>query len=41
MVAAIVPLVDFGSNDLGGKFSQLDSLLTHVLGGIIVAEPCI
>ena len=31
----------FGSNDLGGEFSQSDSLLTHVLGGIIVAEPCI
>ena len=24
-----------------GEFSQSDSLLTHVLGGIIVAEPCI
>ena len=40
-VAAMVPLVAFGSNDLGGEFSQSDSLLTHVLGGIIVAEPCI
>ena len=40
-VAAVVPLVAFGSNDLGGEFSQSDSLLTHVLGGIIVAEPCI
>ena len=40
-VAAVVPLVAFGSNDLGGEFSQSDSLLTHVLGGIIVANPCI
>ena len=40
-VAAMVLLVAFGSNDLGGEFSQSDSLLTHVLGGIIVAEPCI
>ena len=37
----MVPLVAFGSNDLGGEFSQSDSLLTHVLCGIIVAEPCI
>ena len=37
----MVPLVAFGSKDLGGEFSQSDSLLTHVLGGIIVAEPCI
>ena len=37
----MVPRVAFGSNDLGGEFSQSDSLLTHVLGGIIVAEPCI
>ena len=37
----MVPLVAFGSNDLGGEFSQSDSLLTHVLGGIIVTEPCI
>ena len=37
----MVPLVAFGNNDLGGEFSQSDSLLTHVLGGIIVAEPCI
>ena len=41
VVAAMVPLVAFGSNDLGGEFSQSDSLLTHVLGEIIVAEPCI
>ena len=41
VVAAMVPLVAFGSNDLGGEFSQSDSLLTIVLGGIIVAEPCI
>ena len=41
VVAAMVPLVAFGSNGLGGEFSQSDSLLTHVLGGIIVAEPCI
>ena len=37
----MVPLVASGSNDLGGEFSQSDSLLTHVLDGIIVAEPCI
>ena len=37
----MVPLVAFGSNDLGGEFSQSDSLLTHVPCGIIVAEPCI
>ena len=37
----MVPLVASGSNDLGGEFSQTDSLLTHVLDGIIVAEPCI
>ena len=37
----MVLLVAFGSNDLGGEFSQSDSLLTHVLGMIIVADPCI
>ena len=41
VVAAMVPLVAFGSNDLGEEFSQSDSLLTHVLGGIIVAQLCI
>ena len=41
VVAAMSSLVAFGSNDLGGEFSQSDSLLTLVLGGIIVAEPCI
>ena len=41
VVAAMVPLVAFCNNDLGGEFSQSDSLLTHVLGVIIVAEPCI
>ena len=35
--AAVVPLVAFGSNDLGGIFSQSDSMLMHVLCGIIVA----
>ena len=41
VVAAMVPLVVFGRNDLGGEFSESDSLLTHVLCGIIVAEPWI
>ena len=41
VLAAMVPLVAFGGNDLGGEFSQSDSLLTHDLGVIIVAESCI
>ena len=38
MVAAMVSLMAFGS---GGDLSQSDSLLTHVLGEIIVSRPCI
>ena len=34
VVAAMVTLVAFGSNDMCGEFSQLDSLLTHALLGI-------
>ena len=41
VVAAMVPLVAFGSNDLGGELSQSDSFLMHVMGGTIVTEPCI
>ena len=35
----MVSLMSFGSNDLGGNLSQSDSLLTHVLGEIIVIRP--
>ena len=41
MVAAMLSLMAFGSNDLGGDLSQSDSLLTQVFGGIIVIRPCI
>ena len=37
MVAAMVSLMAFGSNDLGGELSQSDSLLTHVLGAILAS----
>ena len=30
----VIPMMVFGSNDLGGEFSQSDSLLTHALVGI-------
>ena len=41
MVSAVVSLMVFGNNDLGGELTQSDSLLTHVLGEIIVVRPCI
>ena len=33
-VVPVIPMMVVGSNDLGGEFSQLDSLLTHALVGI-------
>ena len=33
-VVPVIPMMVFGSNDLGGEFSQSDSLLTHALVGI-------
>ena len=33
-VVPVVQMMVFGSNDLGGEFSQSDSLLTHALVGI-------
>ena len=33
-VMPVIPVMVFGSNDLGGKLSQSDSLLTHALVGI-------
>ena len=30
----VIPMMVFGSNDLGGEFSQSDSLLTHALVGV-------
>ena len=36
-VVPVIPMMVFGSNDLGGEFSQSDSLLTHAL----VGAPCI
>ena len=30
----VIPMMVFGSNDLGGEFSKSDSLLTHALVGI-------
>ena len=30
----VIPMMIFGSNDLGGELSQSDSLLTHALVGI-------
>ena len=33
-VVPVIPMIVFGSNDLGGEFSQSDSLLTHALVGI-------
>ena len=29
----VIPMMVFGSNDLGGEFSQSESLLTHALVG--------
>ena len=33
-VVPVIPMMVFGSNDLGGEFSQSDSLLSHALVGI-------
>ena len=33
-VVPVIPTMVFGSNDLGGEFSQSDSLLTHALVGV-------
>ena len=33
-VVPVIPMMVFGSNDLGGEFSQSDSLLTHAIVGI-------
>ena len=33
-VVPVIPMMVFGSNDLGGEFSQSDSLLTHALVGV-------
>ena len=30
----VIPMMVFGSNDLGGEFSLSDSLLTHAIVGI-------
>ena len=34
IVVPVIPMMVFGSNDLGGEFSQSDSLLSHALVGI-------
>ena len=33
VVVPVIPMMVFGSNDLGGELSQSDSLLTHALVG--------
>ena len=33
-VVTVIPVMVFGSNDLGVEFSQSDSLFTHALVGI-------
>ena len=33
-VVPVIPMMVFGSYDLGGEFSQSDSLLTHAIVGI-------
>ena len=41
-VMSVIPMMVFGSNNLGGEFSQLDSLITHALVGIpgFAGTPC-